>query len=664
VVYPPGVDTRDPAIAGVLKREIAVELPDTAQPQDWAARNAVSVVRKLSIPGDWYLVKPHTDELFAALDAADAMLASGATPAALPQIAYAMRPRLTPNDPLFGLQWHLENTGQFPGAVQGIDMNVTGIWDSVTGNGVQIAVVDSGIDTGHDDLQANIRFDLHRDILDGDDNPIPQLTAHGVAVAGIAAARGDNGIGVTGTAFDADIVAVRLIDGVPTTDAQQAEAMTVAAFNSDPASTVDVSNNSWGPPDIDFLASKFPAGPLLLHALDAGTRLGRGGLGVVYVWAAGNGRQFQNNVNYDGFASSRYSIAVGGIGSGDGFASFSEPGVSMLVTAPSGDDGVNIVTTDQFGADNPDDLLLEFEDGFEPTGNYTASFDGTSASTPMVSGAVALILDQTPGLGWRDIQNILVDTAVKTDPSQLQWFENESGRSFNPNYGFGRVDAKAAVDRASFWANVPRETVLTKARFVNAAVPDGSSSGIASVVAFDSSDFPVPEEDPPIASEDVDDIFDFFVEHVEVVFNASHPQIGHLSVTLISPSGTPSQLAVTNPDTADAYVDYVFTSNAHWGEEPDGDWTLIVSDTIGGIGGQFDGWTLRIYGYLIDRRTVFILDGWDSFEHGTFNRPFNTLEEAAAVVAPGGTCLVIGGGTFTEVQHLDTALRIEGTAAR
>jgi hypothetical protein len=72
-----------------------------------------------------------------------------------------------------------------------------------------------------------------------------------------------------------------------------------------------------------------------MMALEDGVTRGRGGRGVVYVWAAGNGNEAQDNVGYDGYASSRFTIAVAAIASDGRAAWYSEPGAAILVTAPS-----------------------------------------------------------------------------------------------------------------------------------------------------------------------------------------------------------------------------------------------------------------------------------------------------------------------------------------
>ena len=85
---------------------------------------------------------------------------------------------------------------------------------------------------------------------------------------------------------------------------------------------------------------------------------------------------------------------------------------------------------------------------------------GTSASAPMVAGVIGLMLEAEPDLTWRDIQHILVRTSQKIDHSDDGWFKTYEGRDFNHNYGYGLVDASAAVNLAKNWKNITSRLIL------------------------------------------------------------------------------------------------------------------------------------------------------------------------------------------------------------
>lgn len=135
-----------------------------------------------------------------------------------------MAKRLLPNDPLFSQQWTLHNTGQ-NGAAVGADINVSNVWDSFRGAGITIGVIDDGLQYTHPDLEDNADTAIDYDYRDDDDDPepvgsegvdangSPNADSHGTATAGVIAARGDNGIGSTGVAYEAKLVGLRLIGG-------------------------------------------------------------------------------------------------------------------------------------------------------------------------------------------------------------------------------------------------------------------------------------------------------------------------------------------------------------------------------------------------------------------------------------------------------------------
>ena len=475
----------------------------------------------------------------------------------------------TPNDPLFAEQWHLQNTGQ-TGGISGADANVIPAWQKATGKDVTIGIVDDSLQSNHPDLADKYRSDLSYDFVENDADPSPDLDAefspnHGTAVAGVAAASTNNQTGVAGVAPDAELAGLRLLpeedaDVISVeeegfvTDAKVAEALSYKNQE------IDIYNNSWGDVSFEGIGEKTQA------ALQNGVRNGRDGLGNIFVFAAGNGRAYQDNINYNALGNSRYTIAVAAIDHRDNLTFYSTPGSAVLVSGYSGSTPhPGITTTDVTGAN-----------GYNPEGDYNDSFGGTSSAAPLVSGVVALMLDTNPNLTWRDVQHILVETAVQNDPSDPNWTVNNAGHDINYKYGFGAVDADAAVTMAQNWTNVEPEIVTTSDRIeVNTAIPDNNGEEITSTVGI---------------TEDVQ------IEWVEVVFDAEHTQRGDLEVTLVSPDGTESILAETHSDVNDNYNSWVFTSNRHWDESSLGDWTLEVTDNSTGETGTWNSWQLNVYG--------------------------------------------------------------------
>jgi subtilisin family serine protease len=263
-----------------------------------------------------------------------------------------------PSDPLFASQWHLLNTGQEVGnpdfqsifGVAGEDINVVPAWDKgYTGQGVLIAVNDTGVQTIHPDLLANLHPSLRFNAITGTNNANPSLFDpagfHGTAVAGLIAATANNGIGGVGVAPGAIIAPVLMLGPAATT-------LTAAnAFNFATQNGIDITNNSW---QAGIPRTAIAPTPFEIQTLRDSILFGRDGLGIIHVKATGNfgGPAFNpgfqtignwDSSNYDGYNNSRYIIAVGGVdhdgqyANVDGtFTAYPEAGTNILVVAPTG----------------------------------------------------------------------------------------------------------------------------------------------------------------------------------------------------------------------------------------------------------------------------------------------------------------------------------------
>src|SRR6185436_2047641 len=117
------------------------------------------------------------------------------------------------------------------------------------------------------------------------------------------------------------------------------------------------------------------------------------------------GRASNDNCNFDGYANSRYGIAVGAVDDNGQQAPYSESCSALLVSAPSGGGTRGLTTTDLVGPAGAD------------PGDYTNGFSGTSAAAPVVSGVAALMLARNPALTWRDVQHLLVRSSRQVDAS-------------------------------------------------------------------------------------------------------------------------------------------------------------------------------------------------------------------------------------------------------
>ena len=501
-----------------------------------------------------------------------------------------------PNDPLYLDQWHLSNSGN-SGGVPGIDANILLAWDyqldaggpdvianGYTGAGVTIGILDDSLQLDQVDLAPNIvQGDAHYDFNNGDINPSPELFSgdfHGTACAGVAAGRGNNGRGVTGSAPEAALVGLRLISG-PASDADFAGGFTWAG-GAVPVS-LDISSNSWGP------SSGYMFGPDILAAngLRTSATTGRGGKGVVFLFAAGNGRENEDDVNMNGYANSRYTIAVGAITNAGKQSYYSNNGSSLLVSAPSNGGTLGITTTDVTGAE-----------GYSPT-DYANDFGGTSSATPLVAGIVALMLEANPNLGNRDVMEILASTGATVDATNPTWHVNGAGFLFSHSYGGGMADATAAIVRALDWENLAPETqaeVILNAPAVPVGIPDANTLGISRSFNFTGTNLRV--------------------EHVEVQLDIGHAHRSDLQITLTSPSGQVSRIIekrnrpffYPDVDYTDGNLGWVFSTTQHWGEASSGTWTVNINDTEPGTAGILRKARVRLFGTPSTNSSRFTFD--------------------------------------------------------
>jgi len=484
-----------------------------------------------------------------------------------PLLAREREKKLIPNDPLFTNQWHLLNYGQQGGA-SGIDVNITNVWNTFRGSNIVIGILDDGLQSSHPDLSINLNTNISHNWNAGasnDANPILTKDVHGTACAGLAGARGNNGIGCSGTAPEATLVGLRLIAD-PADDQDEAEAF---AYSN---SVIYVKNNSWCISDTGYYVD----GPGLLasNALYQGVTSGRGGKGTIYVFAAGNGLQNGDNANYDGYANSPYTIAVGAITDQGKQPYYGEPGACIVISAPSGAGIYDVVTTDLTGnyGYNTNNEAGELADR-----DYTRTFDGTSAAAPVVSGIVALMLEANPDLGWRDVQEILIVTARLIDQSDGDWAYNGADLHFNHKYGAGLIDADAAVTMAQTWTNLGTRVSSPILTNTNLAIPDNDISGV-------SCEFLMTNEN-------------IRVEHAILSADITHPFRGDIAITLTSPNGTQSRLAEQHGADSNAnFTAWPFMTVRNWGEHSKGKWKLNISDRSSGDTGFVSRVSLQLFG--------------------------------------------------------------------
>ena len=482
----------------------------------------------------------------------------------------------TVSDPLFGCQWNLKNTGQL-GGTAGEDINVEAVWAGGNmGAGITVVVVDGHLDLLHEDLDTDATKSYQYY-----DPPYYRYGSYATDVAGIIAAR-DNNLGVRGVAPRATVIghdalaAASLLVALPVPLDALTRNMVVAA----------VYNNSY-PPSSGAAPKTAPRS--WEEALQTGVNDGYGGKGVFYVFGAGNDAVYGGNTNLDEYTNLHHVTVVCAVNDLGARAEYSEEGANLWVCAPSDDptrDRPGIFTTAGYSA-------------------YTDSFGGTSAAAPTVSGVAALVRAANTSLTWRDVKLILAASARKNDVTNGGWEQGalEYGSSslrydFNHEYGFGVVDAGAAVTLASGWTNLPRYIEVT-AEWDGAAVaiPDLPSSGTA-----------VPLERTVDVGPDVEftEFVEIDVEFVAVPRADDVREFRELEIELESPSGAVSVLSPAITDGIACSLGgfcgleggFRFGAAKHLGEDPEGEWKLRITDRkTGSTPGTLESWGLTVYGH-------------------------------------------------------------------
>jgi subtilisin family serine protease len=296
--------------------------------------------------------------------------------------------------------------------------------------------------------------------------------------------------------------------------------------------------------------------------LARGIRLGRNGLGILFVFPSGNDRNYGNYASYTAFGNSRFVMSVGAVNRWGYPASYSSPGAGVFVSAPGGD------------ADSRSNWITALAAVGDTESCHDAGY-GTSFATPVVAGVLALVLEVNPTLSWRDAQGLLAVTSRKIQPladdgdSQTadsdDWAMNGAGLWHSYRYGFGVADADAAVDRARRWRNYGKERFVAVESGRNLSIPivDSATSTVVSSVRVETN---------------------LTVESVVAYLNLVDSSRGHLRITLVSPSGTESVLTPgQRPENQQVgHERWKLMTVRSWGEGSMGNWTLFVTDIEAG----------------------------------------------------------------------------------
>lgn len=470
----------------------------------------------------------------------------------------------TPDDPLyfstggFNGQWHLDNSISRP------HVNVVGAWNrDLTGQGVIIGIVDDGVEPTHVDMAANFSATHTFDFIAAQATQVfDAADRHGMSVSGVAAARGGNGIGLTGAAPFATVASLKVFTGaVVGSDAIFADAVQYHSSGAD--TSVTIKNHSYGIPD-----------PFINNSVESAAYSTSAAAGTVHIVSAGNDRaSIAADANKKMVQANPDVITVAALGSTGVFSSYSNYGANITVTAPSSNGSVGISTTDRTGN------LGYNTNGSSNYANldYTNNFGGTSSSAPLVAGVMALGKQANPNMDVRLAKHILARTSTIVNASDATaqsdggWRTNAAGIHFNQNYGFGLINADTFTTQIAQFAVTP-QTIATSGTVavVGGAIPDNNPTGISRTVTNSTAGK---------------------LEEIQVTLNVTHPFRGDLQAFITNPSGSyTSRLFHTSGDSGDN-INWSFTTNAFWGEDAAGLWTIRIADVASvdeGIWNSFD----------------------------------------------------------------------------
>lgn len=311
-------------------------------------------------------------------------------------------------------------------------------------------------------------------------------------------------------------------------------------------------------------------------ALELGVINGRNGKGTIFTFASGNSFTEGDDVNFSGWTNSRYTISVGAVGKNGLHADYSSAGAALVVSAPAGGNkDVGHLMTAGMGIETCAD-----------------SGQGTSFACPVVSGIIALVLEANPELSWRDVQGILAisSTTVEADTEDGTQTTNAAGIWHSNWYGFGIINAKAAVDAALEWNLYSEELQAI-----------GMSENEDAILADQDGNEHISEIKLAPGADKYPD--DFVVESTVILIDLSHYNRGDLEIELVSPSNTKSMLHPgKRPENSQLQEDerWKLMTVKNWGEDPTGTWKLKIRDLVDredtADKNVFQGWQLIVYG--------------------------------------------------------------------
>lgn len=383
---------------------------DFAVLQQKAAENNLTIIEQNPFMPLWFTLRCTHNTLENTLNIAKNLFETGFFASAVPDLLTEdtllfSTSTVCANDTNFVDQWGLQNSND-----PDIDINICDAWSITEGIGINVAVLDTGIELTHIDLAAN----LSPLSYDTESNSSPSIIQyangfpeHGTVVSGIIGAVKDNNLQVVGVAPKSTLFSIsNSFTSTPNSRIKRADGINWAVQNG-----ADVINNSW---------KSLVRYDIIDDAIDNALNNGRNGLGTILVFAVGNSNSivsYPANYNDD-------IITVGAIDNDGSRSPFSNVGIKLDVVAP----GRSIFSTTLY--------------------NQIIEGQGTSLAAPYAAGVAALILSVNSCLSPRQVNTIIESTAQKVGGYNYTNVNYRFNGLWNGEMGYGLIDAYAAVQMA------------------------------------------------------------------------------------------------------------------------------------------------------------------------------------------------------------------------
>ncbi len=332
------------------------------------------------------------------------------------------------NEPYYKYAWHIKSKNSIFNTMnytvdQNADINITEAWKITKGKNVKVAVIDDAFDIVHEDLKANITVAYNADNDTSDvtnQNPIgitdedgyPMDGSHGNTCAGFIVAP-VNGKGIVGTAPESKLIAIK--------QTINSDAFTIKAFEYAKNQGAKVISCSWGTENISSAVEAE-----LKSLYDAG---------ITILFASGNDTKNLDDVGINDESESQWVIGIGASNENNDVTVYSNYGKEIDVLAPGGnsEESIGILGIDdsgERGEQNQKNLVT----------NSYAFTNGTSFSTPVAAGVVALMYAANPDITPDQVRTLLIENSAKIGENKASYING-----FDEKRAYGKINAGKAV---------------------------------------------------------------------------------------------------------------------------------------------------------------------------------------------------------------------------